>query len=322
MKSLRRSVLGAAMATAVVEQALAQTARGTARLVVPYAPGGTTDTLARLVAPGIGEGMGQTWVVENRSGASGVVGGEFVARSAPDGQILMISPALHLMARYVVKAVTYDPYLDFTPIARVAEEPYVLIANAQTVRERDLASLLTAVKLDPGLFPFAYPALGSVSHLVAAGIGRRIGVQPITVAYRGTGPAMNDLISGTVALMVAPFAPAREFIAGGRIRAIAVTTPERMPALPEVPTLSEGGFQDLAMVDWIAVWGPRGMAEAMRNRLASVIRAVVARPDVSARISGLGLRPISEQPAAFDTLLAEVKGRDERIVAEIGIMPE
>lgn len=322
MDVTRRQAAGAALALATGGRAAAQPARGAARLVVPYAPGGTTDTLARLLAPRLGEATGQVWVVENRPGASGVIGGEFVARSAPDGQILMISPALHLMARHVVRAVTYDPYADFTPVVRVAEEPYVIVANARTVREGDLAHLVAALKGDPGRFPFAYPALGSVSHLVAAGIARRIGVEPVTVAYRGTGPALNDLLSGTIALMVAPIAPALELIAGGQVRAIAVTTPERMPALPDVPTLGEGGFGDLSIVDWIGVWGPKAVPAALRDRLASALAAAVTQPDVAGRIMGLGLRPLSERPEAFDALLTQVKERDERLVAEIGIRPE
>lgn len=322
MKFAKRAAIGAAIACVTAGRAWAQPARGVSRLVVPYPPGGGTDTLARLVTPRMSEGLGQTWIVENRSGASGVVGGDYVARSAPDGQTLMISPALHLMVRHVVKAVTYDPYQDFTPIARVAEEPYVLIANARTIRQGDLASLLAALKNDPGEFPFANPAMGSISHLVTASLGLRLGVQPVMVAYRGAGPALNDMVSGTVALMVAPLASAREFVRSGQVKALAVTTQERLPSLSDVPTMAESGLPELSMVDWLGIWGPKGISEELRNRLASTIRAAVAHPDVSMKITGLGLRPVSEPLAAFDALLAEVKARDERIASDIGIRPE
>jgi tripartite-type tricarboxylate transporter receptor subunit TctC len=268
------------------------------------------------------ERLNQTWVVENRSGASGVVGGEFVSQAAPDGQVLLISPKVHLMARYVMKAVSYDPYLDFTPVARLAEEPYVLIANARTVDADNVAALIAALRRSPEKYAFGYPSLGSVSHLVAASMGKSLGIEPLTIAYRGTGPAMNDLIAGTIALMIAPMAPAIELIRSRQVKALAVATAERLPVLPDVPTLAESGFPGLSNVDWLAIWGPKGMPVAMRDSLAGAIRSSVEDAAIARRMQELGLRPVAETPAQFVALIQNERAVNERIVAETGIKPE
>ncbi|WP_052401279.1 Bug family tripartite tricarboxylate transporter substrate binding protein [Muricoccus aerilatus] len=315
--------LGAAAALPPGKALWAQTAqRGPARLVVPFAPGGTTDTLARLITPKMSERLNQTWVVENRSGASGVVGGEFVSQAAPDGQVLLISPKVHLMARYVIKAVSYDPYADFTPIARLAEEPYVLIANPRTVEANDVAALIAALRSSPQRYAFGYPSLGSVSHLVAASMGKSLGIEPLTIAYRGTGPAMSDLIAGTIALMVAPMAPAIDLIRSRQVKALAVATAERLPALPDVPTLSESGFPSLSNVDWLAVWGPKRMSPSLRDSLAEAIRLSVEDAAITRRMQELGLRPVVETPVRFEALIQSERAANERLVAEVGIRPE
>ncbi|MCR0981901.1 Bug family tripartite tricarboxylate transporter substrate binding protein [Roseomonas populi] len=321
----RRRFLALASAAALATPGISRAQTGSqpqARLIVPFAPGGTTDTLARLITPKMTERLGQTWVVENRSGASGVIGGEFVARSAPDGQVLLISPKVHLMARHVLKSVSYEPFADFTPVARLAEEPYVLIANARTVAPDDVRSLAGAMKQDPAKYAFAYPSLGSVSHLVAALFGRQLGITPLTIAYRGTGPAMNDLMAGTVGLMVAPMAPAIELIRSRQVKALAVATAERLPILPDVPTLAETGFPNLDIVDWLGIWGPKGLPTASRDRLAAAIRAAIEDPGVLRRMQELGLRPVRETPPEFDALVARERTNNERIVAEAGIVPE
>jgi tripartite-type tricarboxylate transporter receptor subunit TctC len=296
--------------------------RGVVRLVVPFAPGGTTDTLARLIAPKLSERLGQTWVVENKSGASGVIGSEFVARSAPDGQVLMMSLEFHLIARHVIKGVNYDPYADFTPVARVAEEPYLLIANPRTVEPNDMSSLVAALRREPDKFTFGHAALGSVSHLVAATFARQIGVNLLILAYRGSAPALNDLMAGTIGLMVAPLAPAFGIIKSGRAKALAVATAERLPLMPDVPTFAESGFPGLDLVSWLAVWGPKGLPPTLRDNLAAAIRGVVEDPAIKRRMEELGVRPVSETPEQFEALLVRERARNERYVAEIGLMPE
>lgn len=292
------------------------------RLVVPFAPGGTTDTLARLIVPKVGERLGQTWLVENKSGAGGAIGAEFVARSAPDGQVLLMNWEFHLLARHVIRSVSYNPYVDFTPVVRIAEEPYVLIANTRTVGPNDMSALVAALRREPNKFEFAHVAHGSVSHLVAAAFGRQIRVDLLILGYRGTGPAMNDLLAGTVGLMVAPMAAALELIRSRQVKALAVATAERLSVLPDVPTLAESGFPGLDLISWSAVWGPKGLPPALRDSLATAIRATVEDPAIGRRMEELGLRPLREAPEQFEALLARERARNERLVAEIGITPE
>ena len=153
-------------------------------------------------------------------------------------------------------------------------------------------------------------------------MGKSLGIEPLTIAYRGTGPAMNDLIAGTISLMIAPMAPAIELIRSRQVKALAVATAERLPVLPDVPTLAESGFPGLSNVDWLAIWGPKGMPLAMRDSLAEAIRSGVEDPAIDHRMQELGLRPVAETPARFVEMIQNERAANERIVVETGIKPE
>ena len=186
------------------------------RFVVPYPPGGTTDLTGRIVAPRAAEVLGQTWVIENRSGANGAVGAEVVARSAPDGGTLLYSNEVLTVLPYVQRNVPFDLQADLTPVARTVSIPYVMIGGTN-LAPQNLAQLLGAIRRTPEQFSFAGSSLGSVGQLATAALWMKLGVEGTFVSYRGTGPAINDLVSGAVSLFIAPLGPALPLVRDGPV---------------------------------------------------------------------------------------------------------
>lgn len=311
----RRTALGLVLAL----PAVAQTRQ--VRFVVPYPPGGTTDLTGRLIAPRAAEILGQQWVVENRSGANGAVGAEAVARSAADGATLLYSNEVLTVLPFVQRNVPFDLRADFTPIARTVSIPYVVIGHPG-LAPPDLARLLEAIRRAPQEYSFAGSSLGSVGQLATAALWQRLGVEGTFVSYRGTGPAMNDLISGAVKLFIAPVGPSIPLIRDGRVRAYAVTSARREAVLPEVPTLAEAGFADLVYEGWCGLWGPRGLAAETVARLNAAVNQATAEPAIRERMAGLGLTALAETPQRFAEIIAAEIPRNEALVRAARIQPE
>lgn len=321
---LTRRALGRGLAALAAPLALAAPARAQSRgtrLIVPYPPGGTTDITARLIAPRAAELLGQAWVVENRSGANGVVGAETVARSPADGATLLYSNEVLTVLRFVQRNMPFDLQADFTPIARTVSIPYVMVGSAG-MAPQSLPELLAAIRGNPERFSFAGSSLGSVGQLATAALWRKLGVETTFVAYRGTGPAMNDLVSGAVSLFIAPLGPAMPLIRDGRLRAFCVTAAARLPLLPEVPTLVESGFADMVYEGWTGLWGPRGLAAESVARANAAVNQAVAEPSVAARMADLGLTPLAETPARFAEIIAAEIPRNQALVEAARIQPE
>ncbi|WP_426956154.1 Bug family tripartite tricarboxylate transporter substrate binding protein [Muricoccus radiodurans] len=316
----RRVALGAWLAAPAIARAQAP-ARATARLVVPYAPGGTNDVTARLIAPKAGDRMGQSWIVENRSGASGAIGADHVARSAPDGLTVLYSNEVHLLLALVQRNVGFDARADFTPIVRTVSIPYVLVGQA-SAPTRDLAALVQAIRSAPDRFSFAGSSLGSIGQLGAAALGTRLGFEAQVIAYRGTGPAMNDILTGSVPLFFSPLGAALQLVRDGRIRAYATSSAQRLPQLPEVPTLIEGGFPDLVLEGWCGAWGPKGLPPETVARLREAILTGVQDPEARGRMTDLGLTPLNESTADFQRVIDAETARNAQLVAAAGIRPE
>jgi tripartite-type tricarboxylate transporter receptor subunit TctC len=306
-------------AAALAAPALAQ-ARST-RLVVPYPPGGTTDLTGRILAPRTAELLGQNWVIENRSGANGAVGAEAVARSAPDATTLLYSNEVLTVLPFVQRNVPFDLQADFTPVARTVSIPYVLVGSTG-LPQPNLPALLEAIRRNPAGFSFAGSSLGSVGQLATAALWQKLGVETTFVSYRGTGPAMNDLVSGAVSLFIAPMGPALPLIRDGRVRAYCVTSGRRESVLPETPTLLEAGFPDMVYEGWCGLWGPRGLPPETVTRLNAAINAAGAEPANTARMAGVGLTALAETPVRFAELIAAEIPRNRALVAAARIQPE
>lgn len=223
--------------------ASAQQARNV-RLVVPAAPGGNIDVIGRLYADRLKDVLGQSWVVENRAGANNTLGAAEVARSAPDGTTLLTNADIHLMAKHVMKQVPYDPVADFTPISRLATSPMVFVGHPGKTSP-DLKALAAEMKAAPDKHTFSNSGLGAMGHLATASFSNSIGVKAVVVTYRGTAPALTDVIGGQTTLMVAPLGSALQQIKSGGLRAFAVMSDRRAPQAPSVPTIAEAGFPGL-----------------------------------------------------------------------------
>jgi tripartite-type tricarboxylate transporter receptor subunit TctC len=317
MITTRRAALALLAAPAL---ARAQS-RPNARLVVPYPPGGTTDITARLLAPHAAERLSQNWLVENRSGANGAVGAENVARSAPDGLSLLYSNEVLTVLPFVQRAVPFDLQADFTPVARTVSIPYVMVGTAAAPTP-NLAALLEAIRREPQRFSFAGSSLGSVGQLATAALWQKLGVEATFVAYRGTGPAMNDLVSGAVSLFIAPVGPAMPLVRDGRLRAYATLSATRLPVLPDTPSLVEAGFADMVYEGWCGLWGPRGLPSENVARINAAVNAAIAEPATAARMGEIGLTPLAETPSRFAEIIAAEIPRNRALVAAARIQPE
>lgn len=317
----RRRALGLA-ASAVLAPLAARAQARTIRLVVPYAPGGTNDVTARLLQQRLGEGLGQTCVIENRSGASGAIGAQEVSRSAPDGQTLLYSNEVHPILRLVQRGVPFDAIEDFTPVCRTVSIPYVLVGGMRSAQPTDARALLAAVKNKPNDFTFACSSLGSVGHLGAAALGQRLGVEVTTVIYRGTGPAINDVISGAVPLMFAPVGAVLPMIQGNQLRAYAVTAPARLSSMPDTPTIGEAGQPDMLFEGWCGIWGPKGLPEARVDATRNATQAALRDAEVVQRLAAIGCAPIIEGTAEFAKVIVAEQVRNAAIIRAAGIQPE
>jgi tripartite-type tricarboxylate transporter receptor subunit TctC len=291
------------------------------RLVVPYPPGGTTDLTGRILAPRTAETLGQNWVIENRSGANGAVGADAVARSAPDGTTLLYSNEVLTVLPFVQRNVPFDLQADLVPVARTVSIPYVMI-GAASLAPQGIAQLLEAIRRTPQNFSFAGSSLGSVGQLATAALWQKLGVETTFVSYRGTGPAMNDLVSGAVSLFIAPMGPALPLIRDGRVRAYCVTSARRESVLPDTPTLVEAGFPDLVYEGWCGLWGPRGLPADAVARLNAAVNQAANEPTNAQRMAGVGLTPLNETPDAFARLIAAELPRNRALVAAARIQPE
>lgn len=319
----RRGMLAAALAT-LAGTGVARAQGRPVRLVVPAAPGGAIDVIGRLYAQRLAARTGQGWIVENRAGGNNTIGAAEVARSAPDGQTFLINADIHLMGARVVRGLAYDPMADFTPVGRVATAPLLIVGHPEAVRVRSLSELAAAMRREPRRFTLASSGAGSMAHLAAEGLKRRVGAADATVVhYRGTAPAINDVVAGNVALMVAPLLSAQPLVQAGRLRAFAITSPARSAATPDVPTVDEAGLPGLHFLLWYAVWGPRALPAPMAGAVAQQLREIGSEPEIARRLAEMGADPFTtDTPADFAAFLAEEHAKNGRIADEAGIEPE
>jgi tripartite-type tricarboxylate transporter receptor subunit TctC len=278
--------------------------KGPITLVVPFAAGGATDIVSRLVAKKVTEKSGVSIVVDNVGGGGGVVGAQKVARAAKDGTVLLMGTvSTHAINPIARGFSTYHPLKDFTPVSLVATVPNVIVVNpgvsAQNVRE-----LISLIKSQPGKMSYGTSGVGTPPHLSGELFKSMAGLDIEHVPYKGGGPAMTDLISGNIPVLFDVLTGAASHIKGGRARAIAVTTPQRSPSFPDVPTVAESGLKGYETYTWNAIFGPAGMPPAVVAALAKEFQRAVAEPDVQEKLKELSAIPVGSTPEA---LAAHVK---------------
>jgi tripartite-type tricarboxylate transporter receptor subunit TctC len=278
------------------------------RIIVPFAPGGTSDTLGRLVAQKLGEALKQTFIVENRPGAGGVTGSDFVAKSAPDGYTLVVSGvASHAIAPALSKKFPYHPVRDFTHIALFGGPPNVLAVNLD-VPARDLKEFIAYAKSQQGKVNYGSPGNGTMGHLFAEYIKTTLGIEMTHIPYKGAAPAVSDLMAGHIPVVSTTLTTAAGQIRAGKARAIAVSSKSRVPDFPDVPTFEELGYPDATAVIWFALSGPAGMPQDIVQRLNGEVRRILQLPEVRQRLRPEGIEPGNLDPQAFTGFVkAEVK---------------
>ncbi len=267
------------------------------KLVVPFAPGGGVDVLARLYAEALKDKFG-TVVVENRGGANGTLGGQIVHQAAPDGYTLLFSASTHTMARQVMRNSPYDPVAEFTPIARVGEAPMIVIVTSERP-QKTIAEVVAAAKKEPERWVFGASSVGSMGYLATVAFNQLAGLNLTITAYRGTAPALTDVAGGHVQLMIDPVLALLPMARSGKVRALAITTPQRSALAPDVPTAAESGMKGLEFASWYGFWGPKGLPRdivAWVNKAANEATRELAK---SGRFAELGQEPVTGTSEEF-----------------------
>ena len=276
------------------------------RLVIPFAPGGETDIFSRAIAGKLGEVLGQQIVLENRAGATGIVGTEYVAKSKPDGYTLIFgTAATHALNLAVFKTLPYHPLRDFEPIAFVGSVPLVLLAHPSM--PANLKDFIVLLKANPG--KYSYGAAGSsTSHLGIELLKAAAGVSAVHIPYKGTGPALQDTISGQVQFMGGSIGVGLPMVQAGRLRAVAVMARQRMAAAPDVPTFAEAGMADFEVGTWNVVMAPLGTPKPIVERLNAAINETLRDPAIRERLTKLGITPVDDSTPAgtADTIGREI----------------
>ncbi|MDO9434292.1 tripartite tricarboxylate transporter substrate binding protein [Hydrogenophaga sp.] len=325
-RHLMLTALAAASALALsVGSALAQQAypNKAITLVVSFPPGGDTDALARSFAEKLALRVGQPVVVENKTGASGTIGNSFVAKAAPDGYTLLFTPNTFATAPLVLKpgtGATYNPLTDFTPILLAGTQSLFLITHAgsglNTVND-----VVTASKSGK-INNYASPGSGSPMHILGEMVNRSAGVKLTQVPYRGSGPAIVDLVAGHIPMMYTTLGPVAQYIAQGKLVNVAVADPQRSSLAPNVPTLAEAGVKDAEVGAWQGFMGPKGMPADVVRTLNGHLNEILKMPDVQARMLTMALIPAGGEPAALAKINAYHNERYGKVIRETGIMAD
>ena len=293
------------------------------RLIAPYAAGGPIDISARLIAPKLQEALGQPVIVENRPGAGGNIGADFVAKSAPDGYTLVIGAiATHAINPWLFHNLPYDPVRDFRHVALIVQVPNVLVVNNE-LPARSVGELIALAKAQPGKLDFASGSTGSTGHLAGEMFKLMTGTYMVHIPYKGAAPAVADLMAGRVHLIFDNLASALPNVKAGKVRALAVTTRQRSAFLPELPTLDESGLRGFDMTTWWGVMAPGKTPQAVVERLNAEVFRALESPDVRQRLRAMGSEvPAVRTPEAFTAFVASELKTYGDLVKRSGAKPD
>ena len=287
------------------------------RMVVPLSPGGFADVPARLLAPRLSAQFGRQFYVENRPGAGGTIGTDHVAKSEPDGHTLLFTATPHVISPWLYKALPYDALKDFAPVALVASGPYALVVHPQ-LKVATVAELIAAAKAQPGKIDYASSGNGSAQHLVTALFASMAAIDLNHVPYKGSGPAMQDLLSGQVNVSFAGIPNVLAHVRSGRLRILAVTTAARWAELPEVPTVAEAGVPGYDAALWLAVLAPASMPSEIVRRLHAEIGRALQDPDLLKGLRAAGIAPNLKGPQELGAFMRAEHEKWGRVVRDTG----
>jgi tripartite-type tricarboxylate transporter receptor subunit TctC len=287
-------------------------------LVVPFPAGSTTDLVGRLLAEELGKSLGQNVIVDNRGGAGGTIGTETVARAAPDGYtILMGTIGTHSINPAVYARINYDPIADFAPIIQFGAAPNVLVVNP-SLPVKTVKDLVAYIRARPGQVNYASSGNGTSNHLSGAMFAAREGLKATHIPYRGGAQAITDLLRGEVQFMFYHYLPLLPHIKEGKLRAIAITSAERIDALPDVPVMKEAGFDDFEVSAWFGVWAPAGTSPEIVGKLHTLISGIINSPEMKKSLMAQGIDPVSGSPNDLLELNKRELARWSKAVVDAG----
>jgi tripartite-type tricarboxylate transporter receptor subunit TctC len=304
----------------IAESSYAQTSTLPIKLLVGVPAGGSTDTIARAMAAEMGRILNRTIVVDNKPGAGGNIAADAVAKAVPDGNTLLLSFTSHAVNATLYPNLPFDPVKDFTPLTLVATAPSMLVAHPG-FPAKDVRELIAMAKAQPGKLNFAIGAIGSSLHMAGDAFKMRAGLFIVNIPYRGTAPAIADVMAGQVQLMFAPMVGAQVQVRAGKLRALAVTSAQRLPAMPDVPTIAEvlPGFESSA---WFGLFAPPRMGTELTRRMNEVARQAINSPEVRKRLESEGLQMAGNSPEEFAAFVQSEIKRWGEVVKYSGAKPE
>jgi tripartite-type tricarboxylate transporter receptor subunit TctC len=291
------------------------------RFIVPYAPGGSSDVLARTLGQKLGEALGQTFVIDNRPGAGSMIGTDIAAKSTPDGYSIILSDMPHTINPSIYSKVPYDPVRDFSPITVIGVSPMFLFANP-SLQAQNVKDFIALAKAQPGKITIASGGTGATTHLMAELLQSHAAIKLTHVPYKGAGPALTDVVAGQVPATFTSMATAAPYAKSGRLRILGVTSAKRLPAFPDVPTFDESGVPGMIVEHWWGVMAPAGVPKPIIEKLHAAIVKAMNSTDVHERFTVFAVEPKTNTPEQFHALLESDVRRWAKVVKDAGIKVE
>ncbi|MDB5771388.1 MAG: hypothetical protein V7606_213 [Burkholderiales bacterium] len=317
-KTMFKAVSAALMLSAAFTAAAADYPSKTIKWVVPFPPGGAMDVMARTLGDKLSKSMQTPVVIENRAGAGGIIGSTVVAKSEPDGHTMMIVSIGHAVNPSLYSKLSYDPIKDFEPVSLVGIVPNILVVNP-SVKATSVKDLIALAKAEPGKLSYASAGTGTTIHLAAELFSSMADVDIMHVPYKGSSPAVTDLIGGQVNMMFDSLSSAKPYIDSGKVKALAVTTSKRSSLFPNVPTMAEAGIKGYELSGWYAVFVPAKTPKPIVDRLNSELRKALQQPDVRQRFAGIGAEVVGSSPAELGQYLKSETARWSKVVQDRNI---
>ena len=315
------TMLACAASVAVAQTPAANYPVKFVRFIVPYAPGGSSDVLARTIGQKLGSALGQTFVIDNRPGAGSMVGTDIAAKATPDGYTIILSDMPHTINPAIYAKVPYDPIKDFSPVTVIGVSPMFLFVNP-AVKAQNVKDFIALAKAQPGKLSIASGGTGATTHLMAELLQSNAGIKLNHVPYKGAGPALTDVVAGQIPATFTSMATAAPFAQSGRLRILGVTSAKRLPAFPDVATFEESGISGLVVEHWWGIMAPAGVPKPIVEKLRGEIVAAVNSPDVRERFTVLAVEPRTNTPQQFQALLESDVKRWAKVVRDAGIKIE
>lgn len=291
------------------------------RFIVPFAPGGGTDIIARIIASQLNEALGQAVVVDNRGGAGSTVGTDLTAKAPADGYTILLGNISLAFNASLYKALPYNALTDLAPVTLVAVQPNIVVIHP-SVPAKSISELVVAARAKPGQLAYASAGTGSGTHLAGEMLKMSLKIDLLHIPYKGTGPALTDLIGGQVQMMVSTFASALPHVKSGRLRALGVTSAKRSHAAPDIPTLIEAGVPGYDYSTWYGVLAPARTPRAIIDKLNRTLRSTLALDDMKQKFDAQGVEPLASTPAEFSSYLRTETEKWNKVVRAAGIPPQ